>query len=163
MSMSTSERQAFLADVRVGVLAIAGADGAGPLAVPIWYSYQPGGALSFTTGAGTRKARAIAAAGRFSLCVQDEQPPYRYVTVEGPAVIERRQPPGAARHRAALPGPAGRRVLRGGRRGGRLRQRGDPDDPRALADARSVAARPPRPPAPHARPACPARPGRPPR
>ena len=31
---------------------------------------------------------AIGAAGRFSLCAQDEQPPYKYVTVEGPAVIE---------------------------------------------------------------------------
>jgi PPOX class probable F420-dependent enzyme len=92
MSMSPSDRQKFLAEVRVGVLAIAGEDGAGPLAVPIWYSYQAGGALSFTTGAGTRKARAIAAAGRFSLCVQDDQPPYRYVTVEGPAVIEPASP-----------------------------------------------------------------------
>jgi hypothetical protein len=33
-------------------------------------------------------AQAIMAAGRFSLCVQDEQPPYKYVTVEGPATIE---------------------------------------------------------------------------
>jgi PPOX class probable F420-dependent enzyme len=88
MSMSPSEREAFLAETRVGVLAIAGDDGAGPLAVPIWYSYEPGGVVNLTTGPGTRKARAIAAAGRYSLCVQDEQPPYRYVTVEGPAVIE---------------------------------------------------------------------------
>jgi PPOX class probable F420-dependent enzyme len=88
MSMSPSEREAFLAEARVGVLAIAGDDGSGPLAVPIWYSYRPGGVVNLTTGPGTRKARAIAAAGRFSLCVQDEQPPYRYVTVEGPAVIE---------------------------------------------------------------------------
>jgi PPOX class probable F420-dependent enzyme len=88
MSMSKSEREDFLAQVHVGILAIAGDEGAGPLAVPIWYSYQPGGALSLTTGPGTRKARAIAAAGRFSLCVQDDQPPYQYVTVEGAAVIE---------------------------------------------------------------------------
>ena len=26
--------------------------------------------------------------GRFSLCAQDERPPYKYVTVEGPFVIE---------------------------------------------------------------------------
>jgi hypothetical protein len=25
---------------------------------------------------------------RFSLCAQDERPPYKYVTVEGPAVME---------------------------------------------------------------------------
>jgi PPOX class probable F420-dependent enzyme len=88
MSMSKSEREDFLAQVHVGILAIAGDEGAGPMAVPIWYSYQPGGALSLTTGPGTRKARAIAAAGRFSLCAQDETPPYKYVTVDGPAVIE---------------------------------------------------------------------------
>ena len=37
---------------------------------------------------GTRKAAAVRAAGRFSLCAQDERPPYRYVTVEGPVTIE---------------------------------------------------------------------------
>jgi PPOX class probable F420-dependent enzyme len=88
MSMSQSEREQFLADLHVGVLAIAAGDGAGPLTIPIWYSYEPGGPVSFTTGAGTRKARTVEAAGRYSLCVQDEQPPYQYVTVEGPAVIE---------------------------------------------------------------------------
>jgi hypothetical protein len=31
---------------------------------------------------------AIRAAGRFSLCVQDDHPPYRYVSVEGPVVSE---------------------------------------------------------------------------
>jgi hypothetical protein len=41
-----------------------------------------------TTAADSRKARAIAAAGCFSLCAQDETWPYKYVTVEGPAVIE---------------------------------------------------------------------------
>jgi hypothetical protein len=27
-------------------------------------------------------------AGRFSLCAQDESPPYKYVTVEGPVTVE---------------------------------------------------------------------------
>jgi hypothetical protein len=40
------------------------------------------------TGRGSRKAQAIRAAGRFSLCAQDEHPPYRYVSVEGPVVSE---------------------------------------------------------------------------
>ncbi|HEY2285526.1 MAG TPA: hypothetical protein VGH88_07275 [Streptosporangiaceae bacterium] len=64
MSMSQSEREQFLADLHVGVLAIAAGAGAGPLTIPIWYSYAPGGAVTFTTGAGTRKARAVEAAGR---------------------------------------------------------------------------------------------------
>jgi PPOX class probable F420-dependent enzyme len=86
-SMTQPEREEFLAGVHVGVLAVSGADGAAPLTAPVWYRYEPGGAVSLATGRGTHKARAIGAAGRFSLCAQDEQPPYRYVTVEGPAVI----------------------------------------------------------------------------
>jgi len=86
--MSQSQREQFLAELHVGVLAVAAGDGAGPLTIPIWYSYEPGGVVSLTTTPATRKVRAIEAAGRFSLCAQDEQPPYQYVTVEGPAVIE---------------------------------------------------------------------------
>jgi len=86
--MSSTEREAFLAGVHVGVLAVAGGDGRGPLTTPVWYGYQPGGKVSVNTGGESHKARAIAAAGRFSLCVQDEAPPYKYVTVEGPAVME---------------------------------------------------------------------------
>jgi PPOX class probable F420-dependent enzyme len=88
ISMSQAEREAFLAEVHVGVLTVAADRGRGPLATPVWYSYQPGGALTITTGEGSGKVRAIAAAGRFTLCAQDEAPPYKYVTVEGPAVIE---------------------------------------------------------------------------
>jgi PPOX class probable F420-dependent enzyme len=86
--MSRAEREEFLAGVHIGVLSVATGDDTGPLTIPIWYTYQPGGTLNVSTGPGTRKAQAIAAAGRFSLCVQDERPPYKYVTVEGPAAIE---------------------------------------------------------------------------
>ena len=88
LSMSRAEREQFLAQVHVGVLSVASADGGAPLATPVWYSYEPGGTLSVSTGNGSRKAQAIRVAGRFSLCAQDEQPPYKYVTVEGPAVME---------------------------------------------------------------------------
>jgi PPOX class probable F420-dependent enzyme len=86
--MSRAEREAFLADVHVGVLTVVAGEGMGPLAMPVWYSYTPGGVVSVTTGGSSRKATAIAAAGRCSLCAQSESPPYKYVTVEGPAVIE---------------------------------------------------------------------------
>jgi PPOX class probable F420-dependent enzyme len=88
VTMSRQERDEFLAGPHVGVLSVASQDGRGPLAVPVWYTYAPGGTVNVSTGAGTAKAAAIRAAGRFSLCVQDEHPPYRYVTVEGPAAIE---------------------------------------------------------------------------
>ncbi len=88
VTMSREEREQFLAGVHVGVLSVASVDGGGPLAVPVWYAYQPGGPVSVITGSGTRKAAAIRAAGRFSLCAQDERPPYKYVTVEGPVTVE---------------------------------------------------------------------------
>jgi PPOX class probable F420-dependent enzyme len=83
MTMSGDEREAFLADVHVGVLSVSRAS-KGPLAVPIWYTYRPGGVVSLTTQKTSAKARLIARAGRFSLCVQTEAAPYKYVSVEGP-------------------------------------------------------------------------------
>lgn len=84
-AMTKREREAFLAGVHVGVMAIA-EKGRGPLAVPVWYQYRPGGELRITTGKETRKAKLLAKVERFTLCVQTETPPYKYVTVEGPIV-----------------------------------------------------------------------------
>ena len=88
LSMNRAEREGFLAGLHVGVLSVVSPDGGGPLAAPVWYTYRPGGTVNVSTGRDTRKARAIRAAGCFSLCVQDERPPYKYVTVEGPVVME---------------------------------------------------------------------------
>ena len=85
--MSVEEREAFLADLHVGVIAIERADGP-PLAVPVWYSYEPGGDVTVLMDGDSVKGRLISRAGRFSLCVQQEAPPYRYVSVEGTASIE---------------------------------------------------------------------------
>ena len=83
VTMTRPEREAFLADVHVGMISIAEVN-RGPLTVPIWYVYEPGGELRVATGKHSRKGRLLAHAGRFSLCVQTETPPYRYVSVEGP-------------------------------------------------------------------------------
>jgi PPOX class probable F420-dependent enzyme len=88
LTMSRAEREDFLAGLHVGVLSVASPDGRGPLAAPVWYTYRLGGTVNVSTGRGTRKAVAIEAAGRVSLCAQDERPPYKYVTVEGPVVME---------------------------------------------------------------------------
>jgi len=85
LAMTRSEREAFLAGVHVGVLSVA-EDGRGPLSVPIWYAYEPGGELRLGTERGARKGRLLARAMRLSLCVQTETPPYQYVSVEGPVV-----------------------------------------------------------------------------
>ena len=83
--MTKQEREAFLADVHVGVISIAD-EGRGPLTVPIWYAYDPGGDLRIMTGRESQKGRLLARAGRFSLCAQTENPPYKYVSVEGAIV-----------------------------------------------------------------------------
>ena len=87
--MSRAEREEFLAAVRVGVLSIA--DGTrGPLTVPVWYGYEPGGEVWFVTDRDSRKGKRLLLVDRVALCVQTETPPYRYVSVEGPiAGIER--------------------------------------------------------------------------
>jgi nitroimidazol reductase NimA-like FMN-containing flavoprotein (pyridoxamine 5'-phosphate oxidase superfamily) len=83
--MTKSEREQFLSDVHVGVLSIRD-EGRGPLTVPIWYTYEPGGVVSFLTGRSSRKAALIERERRCSLCAQTEAAPYRYVSVEGPVV-----------------------------------------------------------------------------
>ena len=88
LAMKRAEREAFLAETRVAVVSIADT-GRGPLTVPVWHIYEPGGDLRFVTGGESRKARLIRAAGRMSVCVQEETPPYRYVSVEGPVTIDR--------------------------------------------------------------------------
>mgnify|MGYP003624040694 CR=1 FL=1 len=83
LTMTRQEREAFLAGVHVGIISIA-EEGRGPLTVPIWYAYTPGGELRLITGRHSRKGRLLTQVSRCSLCVQTESPPYRYVSVEGP-------------------------------------------------------------------------------
>lgn len=85
--MTDDERQQFLADLHVGVLGIERADGP-PLVVPVWYDYNAGGDVEVYTGADSLKGRLAAAAARGSLCAQTESLPYKYVTVEGPVMLE---------------------------------------------------------------------------
>ena len=86
LTMKKPDREAFLADVHVGVITVA-RDGAAPLAAPVWYSYEPGGDVVFVFESTSEKIKLIEATGQASLCVQTEAMPYKYVTVEGPAVV----------------------------------------------------------------------------
>jgi PPOX class probable F420-dependent enzyme len=84
-AMTESERAAFLADLHVGVLAVE-RPGKGPLAHPIWYVFD-GADVIISMEAGSAKAKLLARAGRATMVVQDERPPYRYVAVEGPVAV----------------------------------------------------------------------------
>ena len=84
--MTKDEREAFLADVHVGIIAIT-EEGRGPMAVPVWYGYEPGGDVWFVTDRSSLKGALLLSTSRATLTVQAEDPPYKYVMVEGPVSI----------------------------------------------------------------------------
>jgi|SRR5690349_8822080 len=83
MALSREEREEFLAEPHVAALSVSTGNARGPLTVPIWYQYSPGGQPWFLTGAGSRKHRLIEAAGYCSLMVDRLEPTVRYVAVDG--------------------------------------------------------------------------------
>jgi len=84
-TMTSEEREAFLAGVHVGIVSLH-QPGRGPLTTPVWYAYKPGGDVQIVTERHSRKGKLLEAGTRISLCVQDEAPPYKYASVEGPIV-----------------------------------------------------------------------------
>jgi nitroimidazol reductase NimA-like FMN-containing flavoprotein (pyridoxamine 5'-phosphate oxidase superfamily) len=62
LAMNRAEREAFLAGTHVAIVSIA-EEGRGPLSVPVWYRYAPGGEVRFATGEGSRKARLLKHSG----------------------------------------------------------------------------------------------------
>ncbi|MDV3129763.1 pyridoxamine 5'-phosphate oxidase family protein [Mycobacterium sp. 21AC1] len=83
MALSKEEREQFLAEPHIAALSVSAGDDRGPLTVPIWYQYSPGGEPWVQTGAGSRKHRLIEAAGHFSLMAERLEPTVRYVAVDG--------------------------------------------------------------------------------
>ncbi|KAA0117108.1 pyridoxamine 5'-phosphate oxidase family protein [Mycolicibacterium sp. P9-22] len=83
MALSREERELFLAEPHVAALSVSAGKDRGPLTVPIWYQYTPGGQPWFITGTGSRKHRLIEAAGYLSLMVERLEPTVRYVAVDG--------------------------------------------------------------------------------
>lgn len=99
MPMSATDRAEFLAAPHVAILAVSRA-ARGPLAVPVWYDFRDGEVLVWTRSS-SRKAALIQQTGRFSLAVQHAQPPYGYVTVEGPVTTWQTSPATADLERLA--------------------------------------------------------------
>ena len=84
MALSKDEREQFLSEPHIAALSVYAGDSRGPLTVPIWYQYTPGGEPWVLTGAGSRKARLIEATGYFALMAERLDPSVRYVAVDGP-------------------------------------------------------------------------------
>ena len=109
--MTRSERETFLAGVHIGVLSVVEANG-NPIGVPVWYTYEPGRDIGVHIDPASRKGKALTATGRFSLCAQSEELPYKYVLVSG-GVRESQRPvrARAARPRVPIPRARLRRVV----------------------------------------------------
>jgi PPOX class probable F420-dependent enzyme len=85
--LSRDECLALLrAPVRPALLATVRESGT-PHVVPVWYDVDDDGTILFNTGDDTVKGRAIRRTGKVALCVQDEAPPFSFVTVEGDATV----------------------------------------------------------------------------
>src|ERR1700728_3308549 len=82
--LSVRDRELFLPEPHIAALSVSAGPDRGPVTVPMWYQYEPGGEAWVLTEAASLKARLIAAAGRFSLMVERTAPTTRYVSVEGP-------------------------------------------------------------------------------
>ncbi|GHA90678.1 PPOX class F420-dependent enzyme [Streptomyces termitum] len=99
--MTEEQWRAFVsAGTRTGKLATVRADGA-PHVVPVWFVLD-GDAFVFTTGKDTVKGRNLARDGRVSLCVDDEAPPFSFVTLSGRAELS--EDPAELLHWATLIG-----------------------------------------------------------
>ncbi len=84
--LSKPEWERYLRGRHVCVLATIGPAGE-PVLTPIWYLYRDGRFL-IRTGLESIKAMNVRRDPRVTICVQDERPPYKSVTIHGRATIE---------------------------------------------------------------------------
>ncbi|CDP88446.1 MULTISPECIES: PPOX class F420-dependent oxidoreductase [Mycolicibacterium] len=86
MSELSEDVIAFLSEgTRTAVLGWVATDGR-PLAAPVWFVVDDG-ELVFNTGRETAKGRALARDPRVVMCVDDSNPPFAFVQVQGVAAI----------------------------------------------------------------------------
>src|SRR4051812_25920891 len=85
--MSEEEWKAFLNDQpRTAKLATVRKDGR-PHVAPIWIDFDDDGTIVFTTHADSLKGKSIRRDPRIALCVDDDRPPFSFVTIEGTGEI----------------------------------------------------------------------------
>jgi len=86
VTYAPDDRDTFLQQPRTAVLATAGRDGRVHV-VPVWYSWD-GEVFRVITERGSAKHRNAVRNGRATLCVDERDGPYRYVTAEGPVTVQ---------------------------------------------------------------------------
>ena len=84
--MTQEEWHAFVsAGTRTGKLAVVRKDGS-PHVAPVWFVLD-GGDFVFNTGATTIKGYALRRDGRAMICVDDDRPPFSFVSARGTVTI----------------------------------------------------------------------------
>ena len=84
--MTTEQRHEFvMTGTRTGKLGVTRADGR-PHVTPIWFVLD-GDDVILNTGAGTVKGRALRRDPRVCLSVDDQQPPFSFVVIDGVAEL----------------------------------------------------------------------------
>ncbi|MBA6441180.1 MULTISPECIES: PPOX class F420-dependent oxidoreductase [Streptomyces] len=85
-NMTKDQWQKFVSEgTRTAKLATVRADGSPHLA-PVWFLLD-GDDLVFNTGQETVKGRNLARDGRLTICVDDDRPPFAFVTLRGRAEL----------------------------------------------------------------------------
>lgn len=88
--MTRAEWQEFAqTGTRTGKVAVTRADGR-PHVTPVWFLIDSGrddDTVVFTTHAASLKGRALERDPRFSLCVDDQAPPYSFVVIDAEAEL----------------------------------------------------------------------------
>src|SRR5262249_12024822 len=88
LAMTKQERERFLADLHMGIIRIS-EEGRGPLTVPIWYSYTPGGEVRAVTSATSRKAQLLRKAHRLQPMCTDRNAAIQVCERRGPNRFDR--------------------------------------------------------------------------
>ena len=79
-------REFLLSTPRTAKLATVRRDGR-PHVAPVWFDLDTDGTWVFMTGRKTAKGQALLRDPRACLCVDDDQPPYSFVIVDGTATL----------------------------------------------------------------------------
>ena len=83
--MKPADREAFVREARTAVLSTVGRDGR-VHAVPVWFRWD-GESFRIITERGSVKHRNVVRVGRATLCIDERDRTFRYITAEGPVRV----------------------------------------------------------------------------
>jgi PPOX class probable F420-dependent enzyme len=84
-TLTQEQRDFLLEGTRTAKIGYTASDGR-PLIAPVWFTVDDG-AITFTTGEGTAKGRALRRDPRVVVCVDLQAPPYAFVQIQGIAEL----------------------------------------------------------------------------